>query len=981
MTRRATSQSSAPDDQPTVFAPRFVGRAAELGALTRILVGGPAVVLIEGEAGIGKSRLLAEYLTSTDSAIAVGDCPPFRQPQTLGPVVDAVGKAADSVRQLDLSPLAGALRPLFPEWAHELPSAPEPAEDASAARHRLFRALAELLAALDITALAIEDAHWADETTLEFLLFLAFRQPQRLSVIVTYRPDDVPAGSLLPRLTSRLPAGAASLRLTLDPLDTHATAEMVSSMLSMEQISGTFASFVHEHTEGMPLAIEETIRLMADRADLTMRNGGWARRSVSEIAVPASIRDAVLERTSRLDTAAQRVLHAAAVLASPADHAVLATVCGLAAGPVHEGLSAALGTGLLHADERGRVSFRHVLAARACYDTMLAPDRRAMHLRAGQALRAATATPPAQLARHFREAGETVTWCEYAEQAASLAVASGDEATAMELLDDLMTAAGRPCLDTAARIVDSLAFVSLAEPVRYLERLRRALLAVLAEQALPPAEQATWRWRLALVLATIDDWEGARAELELAIPNLDHDPARAVRAMSLLAWPLDTASPASVNLQWLERAREVSAGMPVSPAQRLRLIVDRVGCLLMLGEEAGWDEAATVPPDGDTPEERHAIALAHSNNGDLAMMWGRYAAAVGWLARARELALTHSYARHLANIDIMRAHLDWFVGAWEGLAERVRTLANDIAALPSVDLETGLLSGLLDAATRDPAAAEQRFRLVLAEQLRRGRRAYAMEPGGALAWLCLEDGRAPQALEVTSELAAIISVKGLWIYGADLIPAHVAALAATGQTDDASRFVAAFAAGVGGRDAPVARAALTLSRALLAEAADDPGAGALFGAAATAWQALPRPYDALLARERQARCLFVAGQAADARALLGEVLRGLTELGATVAADRVARRLRDSGAQTRRPGAGRPGYGSQLSPRELDVVRLVADGQTNRQIAESLFLSPKTVATHVDAAMRKLNVTSRTALAVAAVTAGIVTVRTQLFIR
>jgi DNA-binding CsgD family transcriptional regulator len=778
-----------------------------------------------------------------------------------------------------------------------------------------------------------------------------------------------------------LPASAASLRLTLGPLDTDATGELVSSMLSMEQVSAAFASFVHSHTEGMPLAIEETIRLMADRADLARRNGRWARRSVNEIVVPASIRDAVLERAGRLDAVAQRVLHAAAVLASPADQTVLAAVCGLPAGPLHEGLSAALGTGLLQTDERGRVSFRHVLAARASYDAILAPDRRAMHLRAGQALRAATATPPAQLARHFREAGETATWCEYAERAAGLAVAYGDEATAMELLDDLMTTAGRPCLDSAARIFDTLTSVSLAEPARYLERLRRALLAVLAEQDLPPAERAAWQVRLALVMVTVDDWEGARAELELAIPHLEHDPARAARAMSLLAWRLDAASPASVNLRWLERAREVSARLPVSPAQRLRLLADRVACLLMLGEEAGWDEAATVPPDGDTPEERQLIVLAHANNGDQAMMWGRYAAAADWLARARELVMTHNYARQLANIDIMRAHLDWFTGAWEGLAERVRAPADVSVATPGADLEAGLVSGLLNAATGEVATAEQRFRLVLAEQLRRGRQAYAMEPGGALAWLCLGDGRAAEALEVTSQLAAIISAKGLWIYGADLIPAHVAALAATGRTEDAARFVAAFAAGAGGRDAPVARASLALSRALLAEAEADSNAGALFGAAAQAWQALPRPYDALLARERQARCLFAAGQAADARTLLGDVLRGLTELGATAGADRVARRLRDSGAQTRRPGAGRPGYGGRLSPRELDVVRLVADGQTNRQIAESLFLSPKTVASHVDAAMRKLNVSSRTGLAVAAVTAGIVTARTPLFIR
>jgi predicted ATPase len=109
-----------------VLAPELVGRDDELAAVTRTLAGGAAVVLIEGEAGIGKSRLLAECLADclavVGGQILVADCPPFRQPQTLGPVVDAVRKAADSISGLTLSPLAGALRPLFPEWA--LPAGP-----------------------------------------------------------------------------------------------------------------------------------------------------------------------------------------------------------------------------------------------------------------------------------------------------------------------------------------------------------------------------------------------------------------------------------------------------------------------------------------------------------------------------------------------------------------------------------------------------------------------------------------------------------------------------------------------------------------------------------------------------------------------------------------------------------------------------------------------------------------------------------------
>ena len=155
---------------------RFVGRGPELGDLARALAAPGSVVLVEGESGIGKTRLVGESLTALADRldeVLVAYCPPFRRPHTLAPVTDALRERAKSVAGLGLSGLAGALRPLFPEWADDLPPAPEPAQDASAMRHRLFRALGELIACLRVAVLVVEDVHWADEATLEFLLYLA----------------------------------------------------------------------------------------------------------------------------------------------------------------------------------------------------------------------------------------------------------------------------------------------------------------------------------------------------------------------------------------------------------------------------------------------------------------------------------------------------------------------------------------------------------------------------------------------------------------------------------------------------------------------------------------------------------------------------------------------------------------------------------------------------------------------------------------
>ncbi len=206
-----------------------------------------------------------------------------------------------------LTELAGALRPLFPEWSSNLPPALPPVDDAKAARHRLFRALNELLRALRVDVLVIEDAHWADEVTLEFLLFIASRQQSDgPSLVISYRPEEVDDGSLLLRLTSRLSAGVTQLRIALAPIRPDDTAALVSSMLDNEPISPEFTTFMHERTGGLPLAVEESVRLMCDRADLVFRDGHWARLTLRELQVPPTVRDSTRERVSRLSRGAQQ---------------------------------------------------------------------------------------------------------------------------------------------------------------------------------------------------------------------------------------------------------------------------------------------------------------------------------------------------------------------------------------------------------------------------------------------------------------------------------------------------------------------------------------------------------------------------------------------------------------------------------------------------------------------------------------------------
>ncbi|MFF0767923.1 ATP-binding protein [Nonomuraea wenchangensis] len=951
---------------PLVRVPRIVGRDAELARLRHALAGPPALVLVEGEAGVGKTRLVQEVVSGRDRLL-VAVCPPFQDASTLGPVVDAVRQTGVAPADLGLSGLAGALRPLFPDWADELPDPVEPLPDATATQHRLLRALSELLDRLGVELLVVEDAHWADEATLELLLLLTARRPPGVGVLVTYRPEDVPDGSLLRRLSSRVRGGPGHLRLALGPLGVADTAALVSSMLDAEHVSDAFARLLHTQTDGLPLAVEESVRLLRDRADLVRVDGEWVRRSLDEIAVPPTIRDAVLERVGRLAEHARTVLHAAAVLAEPAGEAVLRAVADLPEEQARAGIVDAIAGGLLVEDERGRLAFAHVLAARATYDAVPGPIRRMLHGRAGQALEAAGRPAASRLARHFRQTGDLDRWRRYAEQAADLALDVGDDAAATTQLLDLLEA-DLPA-DALTRVADKIPTLA---STGYLHRsgLVEVLRSVLGRTSSSRRSRAEIRVRLGAALIRRGEHEAAVAELERAVPDLDHDPVRQAHAMTGLGMPYSTDWPAAVHRRWFDRAAAVVARASLPRREVLDLQVNWATGLLTLGDPEGWVVAAGLPGTAETPAEAAPLARAALNVGNGAMRWGRYDEAREHLDRGVRLAEHRGYVRLHDMIAVTRAHLDWFTGHWDGLAERALRLA-ELDGEPEIRLDAETVAGLLDAARGDRAGARARLLWVLDEAGRRGLAQVPPEPAATLARLCLSERDVDGALRLTEAPMRLIAAKGTWLWATELAPARVKALLAAGRRAEAADLVAEYDHGLLDCPAASAHASLALCGAWLAEERDGPEAAAgAYAEAAGRWEALPRPYAALLTRERQAACLVAAGRREAGVELLTGVLDGLSRLGATGDAERVAQRLRDQGVRRTWRG-GRRGYGSELSPREREVVRLVITGLGNKAIAEALSRSPKTVAAQINSAMRKLGVSSRTALAVAAVQTGL----------
>lgn len=972
---RAQHADAVPDATDIqVHAPAFVGREGELAAITSALEHTPSFVLIEGEAGIGKSRLLREVFdldVMRGRHVLVAACPPVREPFPLGPIVDALRGAYRTVEGVRLSPLAGALRPLFPEWAAALPPTPEPLDGAQSTRHRLLSALVELMEKLGVEVLVVEDAHWADAAALELLLMVRARMSSGISVVLTYRPEDVPSDSLLRQLTSRRMSGVTELRVELTSLTVDETRALVASMLAADQISAEFVTFLHGATEGLPLALEECVRLMRDRRDIVQQDGRWARISMDELRVPATVRDSVLERVARLGTEARLVLEAAAVVAAPAQEGTLAEVTGLDAHEVRLGVAGAIVSTLLVEAAPGWMAFRHALAAKAVYEAIPSSERRHMHLLTGRALERLHPVPVSQLVRHFRIARDIEVWSRYGETAAALALKSGDDRTAVSILLELLTDATHPVdrHGSLARKLGEAAAGGRSLLGKTADRVIDVLRTALTRSELQSSLRGEITYLLGRFLLQQDRLEEGCAELERSIADLGHHPVFGARARLLLARvPLAGHSAA----RRLERIGNADALIPLvmSAGERLPLIIDRALALLELGDDEGWQLIDELPDDPKTWVTRQDTALGHVNLGFHALEWGRYSQAKRSLDIALRLIESDAYTRIRPFNAINQADLRYRTGDWTGLTTTVTALANSSDLSSVVRSEATVLDGLLALAGGDTHSAEQTLRSVIEDTSDPDSGTLAAMAG--MTRLHLVRGEPAEAVATSAVAIETIRSTGLWLRASGIVPIVVEALVATDAIDQAERLAHEFAGWLEGRDVPAAEAALATCRASVVVGSGDARGAELFARAADLWAALPCPYNELLVRERQGQCLLDLGAKDRAVAALTDARRRLIELGARWDADRIAHLLRRHGVEVPRAWrGGRRGYGDRLSPREFEVARLVADGMTNREVGEALFLSPRTVDRHLSGAMRKLGVHSRTALAKVAATDGL----------
>ncbi|MBR8639499.1 AAA family ATPase [Streptomyces tuirus] len=984
-------------------SPVFVGRAAELGTLDEVLAGAaagePQALLVGGEAGVGKTRLLEEFADAArrrGAVVALGGC---------------VEIGADG---LPFAPFSTALRALRRELPEQLAAAaagqeeelarllPEigtaaareagrPDEDGMARLFELTARLLERVAADHTVVLALEDLHWADASTRHLLSYL-FRtlRTGSLVVLATYRSDDIHRRHPLRPLLAELDRLRTVRRLELARFTRDEVCLQVAGILAQEpdphQIDAIF-----ERSDGNAFFVEE----LAVAAHEGCRTG-----------LTDSLRDLLLVRVEGLPEAAQQVARIVAEGGSTVEYRLLAAVARLAEDDLIEALRSAVNVSILTPAPGGDgYRFRHSLVREAVSDDLLPGERSRLNRRYAEALESDPTLVPAdqratRLASYWYHAHDPAKALPavldasvearrrhaYAEQLRLLE-------RAMELWDNAPEAVRNtlrpvdyaevypPCgcdpATTALRHLDLLAEAAVAgrlcgERERALKIAKRAL-RLLDEENDPL--RAAWFWiqrsRLVQGLARGDGWKEIATAQDL-VRGLPPSEVHAEVLATVAHWSM-LHQPGPEALTAAERAVEYARMVGADDiALNARLTLG--GLMVEAGQiDAGLTHMYEIK---DEVVARGLAAIAgrcHVNLPSTLEGIGRSREAVGILREGLRLT---------ARMGLRDAE-GW---VWGNLAESLISLGHwDEAAEAAVNAQRrGQTVGPQGAGAIHRAFLELARGQVAeaAQHLAEGRASYGPHdpmpqhdlPISSLTIaVAVAEGRLPDA---RAELARTLesrfppgTQRYAWPLLLEAATAEADARALPAARDGRAEVLDSIA-GAAKRlttNAPVWLAHEQWVRAELhrAEGRSTPDT---WSEVVTAFEPLERPYDLARVRYRLAESLLAGGAENDQRDRATELLR----LAHAVARHLGARPLADAaGALAQRarlpvtpalepaPAATDPAEALGLTSRERDVLRLVAAGHTNRRIAEELFISPKTASVHVSNILAKLGVSGR----------------------
>jgi DNA-binding CsgD family transcriptional regulator len=950
----------------------LVGRDAELGALERALeavgVGRAWAVGMLGEAGIGKSRLLGELARRAGdrgALVLAGRAGELERDLTfalLGEALEAVvgGVREDAVAALEARQRRelAAVLPIVGPLGEVEPGLP------SGERHRVARAvrsLLELLAADRPVALLLDDVHWADPASVDVLALLLHRPP-RAGVLLALAARAGRAADLEAALAARERDGGGEL-LELGPLAAEAVEELLPG------VGRAARERLYRESGGNPFYLEELARASPSEGE-----GG---EPGALVGVPRRVQAALTRELAALPERMRRVLEGAAVAGDPFEPALAAV-----AADVTEEIALACFDGLLAADfvratsQPRRFRFRHPLVRRAVYEGAGGGWRLAAHARVAAGLEARGATP-AQRAHHVERAAgpgdlaavELLTAAAAEVAASAPATAAGWYAAALRLLPG----AGEHTERRASLLgAQGQALASAGRPAEARDVLRRVL-------AVLPPDAAEQRVQVVDALADLEalwlhDPEEARRVLEAERDALGQGAPR-LRAALTFALARERATRAdhegAATLAAEARAAARAAGDGVLEAAAAVQEADAAHCRLRR------DDPVTLAAVDRTIAEAEALVGALSD-GEAAQRLQM----LFWLGVARLFTGSFEPAGRAVERGLVLARrteqglLAPSFLALRGFVHEERGLLDAAEEAEDEALESALVSGndhltywsALVAAWIALARGRPEAALSHAET---GWKLAGVTPWSQVGWTVAEArlglGDPRGALAVLETFGGVNP--GLWTLDRlKALDVLVRVLLALDRVEDAAELARRAPAESGGRRTGVfaainarAQAGVLLARGAATEAARVALAGAV--AADEGLAALWAGRCRTLAGE----ALGAAGRAEDARRELRRAARDLDARGAWGYRDEAVRALRRLGDRPR-AFAVQPVTSSdderlaRLSPREREVAALIADGQTNAQIAARLHLSERTVEKHVSNLLAKLELGSRTAV-------------------
>jgi DNA-binding CsgD family transcriptional regulator/tetratricopeptide (TPR) repeat protein len=1003
-----------------ISSPVLVGRAGEVArlraALERAAAGQPATVVVAGEAGVGKTRLMGELFRQASELGAValtGGCLDVGDGVlAYAPLVEALRSLAGLLEPEELERALGGARGelarLVPELAPPAAApgdlAPEEPVGGPLTPSRLFELLLGVLHRLAERApvlLVVEDLHWADRSTRDLLGFLVRNLRGGAALVLTYRSDELHRRHpLRPFLAELWGASGRAERLELERLGRRELAELLTAILG-EEAAPPLVSAILARSEGNPFFAEE---LLAAHLEGTR--------------LPEVLRDLLLARVEGLSEAAQRVLAVAAVAGSRVDHELLAAVAGQDAEQMVWLLRQAVGHHVLAVEEgSGAYVFRHALVQEAVYDDLLPVQRGPLHAAYARALgerierrggaagsSGASAVELGQLAYHWyaaQDLGQALLACvragQAAESASALAEAVRHYERALELWDHAPEAAARSPLDRITLLQRAAEVANMAGDVD-----RAVVLVSLAldrvDAAAEPLRAGALLERLARYYWVATDTPKAMAAIERAVATIPAEPpspelARALAAQGQL-------------LMLQSRHGEVPPRCEeaIAVARRAGARAVEGHALTTLGTSLGILGHLEAAIDHLEQGRRIAAELGdlcryHLNRGNILEFYGRTADAIDCYLAGAELARRHgamlSYG--VATLpDAAGSLAD--LGRWDE-AERILDEAFDLdLSAPGHWLMPLIFRGRLRLLQGDLAAARADLSRVVDDSPARPDPQYATPVFAGLAEAALWEGRLADARAAAEEGLAILAGCKDPYFVIDLCRVALAVEAAAAERARDRRAVAELQATrqragelieqarAAAGDPDVALTPAMEAILLAAEAewsrVDGPSDPERWAKAADAREALGHPWPAAYARWRQAAALLAGGgsrdQAAAALTQAWTVAGGLGARPLVAEIESLARRSRiglaaPSGEREPERQAAPPAPADEfgLTPREREVLAMVAEGRTNRQIAEALFISDKTASVHVSNVLGKLGVANRAEAAAVAYRLGL----------